>query len=156
MVDGEGGSRPVSRVLVGLFVRRQLHWRRQQRRRRRRRRRQYRWPGSGVPDACVGLQCQQNLHCAGGGKTRLLGTVYTPKGDLPLPNVKVFVPNAPLDDFPAALTCDRCDSGVSGSPVTSTLTAVDGTFVLDNLPSGATSPSWCRTAAGAWPTPSRR
>src|SRR5262245_30728599 len=96
--------------------------------------------GNGVPDACIGLQCQQNLHCPGGAKTRLLGTVFTPKGDLPLPNVKVFVPNAPLEDFPTDLTCDRCDAEVSGAPVASTLTGTDGTFALDNLPSGTNVP----------------
>jgi hypothetical protein len=98
--------------------------------------------GGDTPDACVGLQCQQNLNCPGGPsvKTRLTGTVYMPNGTLPLPNIKVFVPNGPLAAFPTELTCDRCDQDVSGEPVTKTVTGIDGSFTLEDVPAGTDIP----------------
>src|SRR5262249_45902887 len=51
-----------------------------------------------------------------------------------------FVPNAPLAPFPTDLTCDRCDNEISGSPVVSATTAIDGTFALYDVPSGSNIP----------------
>lgn len=93
-----------------------------------------------MADACVNLQCRVNKACPAGGKTRLMGTVFTPKGDLPLPNIRVFVPNGALTPFPTELTCDRCDGNLSGSPVVRTETNSEGKFTLENVPSGSNVP----------------
>src|SRR5262245_38784821 len=65
---------------------------------------------------CVRLACQQRP-CPGAPKTSVSGTVTTPKGDLPLYNVIVYVPNAKLSDIPTGASCDRCDTPLSGDPL---------------------------------------
>ena len=51
---------------------------------------------------CTGL-CQQQVSCPAGKTTSLSGTVYAPNGTDPLPNVTVYIPNAPVDAFPAGV-----------------------------------------------------
>src|SRR5262245_25519933 len=69
-------------------------------------------------DACTNnLKCQV-VDCGAGKSTTVSGTVYDPKGRVPLYNVIVYVPNAPLLQFPAGVTCDTCGALVSGNPVT--------------------------------------
>src|SRR5688572_21724951 len=72
---------------------------------------------------CVGLECAQ-VDCTKKGlpDTTLTGTVYAPNGTLPLYNVTVYVPNAPVLDLPTGLSCDRCDNVLSGSPLVKTTT----------------------------------
>jgi hypothetical protein len=98
-----------------------------------------------LPDAsvetappCTGLKCQQ-VTCSS-GKTTLSGTVFAPNGTLPLYNVIVYVPNAPLDPIPSGATCDSCGAQVSGSPIVTTLTDAQGKFVLENVPVGNNIP----------------
>jgi hypothetical protein len=91
------------------------------------------------PDCEGNLRCQIAT-CPSGGKTRITGTVYAPNGTLPLYNATVYIPTAPVDPFPAGVTCDRCDGHVSGNPIAVTLTGADGGFVLDNVPSGENIP----------------
>jgi hypothetical protein len=88
---------------------------------------------------CVGLACQQ-VTCPGGGTTSLSGTVYTPAGDLPLPNVIVFVPNAPLAPITEGVSCDTCDAQLSGSPLVLTRTDATGRFTLTHVPVGDAIP----------------
>ena len=83
---------------------------------------------------CTGLKCQQET-CSS-GKTTVSGTVYAPNGTLPLYNVIVYVPNAPLDPIPSGATCDACGAQVSGSPIVTALTDAKGKFVLENVPVG--------------------
>jgi hypothetical protein len=69
--------------------------------------------------------------------TTLTGTVVTgtlPQFGvpLPIPNVTVYIPSAPLDAIGDGVWCG-CTK-VSGSPVAVTTTAVDGTFTLSNIP----------------------
>src|SRR6185436_16240450 len=85
--------------------------------------------------ACTGLQCRIEV-CDGGAKTTLSGTVYDPAGLVPLYDVLLYVPNAPLDPLSTGPSCDRCDSPVSGQPVTATLSDANGQFKLRNVPSG--------------------
>jgi hypothetical protein len=103
-------------------------------------------PGSGP---CLNLQCQQTTclygacsqqRCPAGQKTTLRGKVFDPAGRVPLYNVLVYVPNAPLDPIPVGPTCDRCDTPTSGKPIASALTDTRGEFLLDNVPVGENIP----------------
>jgi hypothetical protein len=87
---------------------------------------------------CVGLECQVPK-CEGAPKTTITGKVYDPAGKVPLYNVLVYVPNAPVLPFTDGATCDRCDASVV-NPVTSAVTDETGTFVLQDAPAGANVP----------------
>jgi len=63
------------------------------------------------------------------------GFVTAPNGTLPLYNAIVYVPQEPLAPLTEGTTCDRCGS-VSGKPLVSAITDVDGKFVLKNVPIG--------------------
>src|SRR5262249_49350022 len=85
---------------------------------------------------CVNLECRQ-LRCSDPNvTTTVTGTVYDPRGRTPLYNAIVYVPNAPLAALVRGATCERCGTLASGSPIATTLTAADGTFVLSNVPVG--------------------
>jgi|GEM_PF-1076900 len=84
---------------------------------------------------CVGLQCNQD--CA---STSLVGTILDPAQVNPIPNAMVYVPNSALLDFSEGVGCDTCESIVSGSPITSTLTKSDGSFELGNVPADVAFP----------------
>jgi len=101
-------------------------------------------PGALMPDAsggagCVNLQCKQ-VSCSDGKKTTVSGFVLDPGGQHALYNVIVYVPNAPVTPFASTVSCDRCGALTSGSPVVSTLTKPDGTFILENVPVGRDIP----------------
>jgi hypothetical protein len=53
---------------------------------------------------------------------------------LPLYNVTVYVPNATIAPFDAALTCDQCGDELSGRPLVRTTTDTMGRFVLTDVP----------------------
>jgi hypothetical protein len=99
--------------------------------------------GNAVP--CTGL-CPSQVACDGGTPTTLTGTVlagasaWTGLPPDPVPNVLVYVPNAPLQPFTAGVSCRQCGADVSGSPLVSTYTSFDGTFTLANVPVGANIP----------------
>lgn len=96
--------------------------------------------GTGGPQTgCSGLQCQI-ASCEGGLTTQVSGTVYAPSGTLPLYNVMVYVPNEQLAPLTEGASCNRCDASVSGSPVASAISGVDGKFTLDNVPVGQNIP----------------
>ena len=96
---------------------------------------------SSVKDAatgCINLQCRQ-VACDG-PPTSLGGTVYAPNGTLPLYNVIVYVPNAPLEPFKPGISCDRCGVVASGHPVVSAVSDAQGHFTLNNVPAGKDIP----------------
>jgi hypothetical protein len=92
-----------------------------------------------VPGACVNLQCRQQA-CPAGGTTSLSGTVYAPNGTLPLYNVAVYVPNAPLDPLIQGSSCERCGTLASGRPIASALSDSEGKFKIVNVPVGRDVP----------------
>jgi len=98
---------------------------------------------------CQGLECQQ-VTCAPGLTTRLSGTIVapTPIDPDPLPNITVYVPNAPVEAFGEGVACTTCASPLSGAPLIRTTTGVDGTFTLDNVPVGTAIPIVIQT--GRW------
>jgi hypothetical protein len=98
---------------------------------------------------CTNLQCQQTTckvgnctvpPCAGGGHTTVSGTVYDPAGKVPLYNVIVYVPNAPLGDFTDGASCDRCDTTTTGNPIVKATTDAAGNFTLADVPVGSDIP----------------
>ncbi len=102
--------------------------------------------GNSVP--CNGL-CKQQVTCDGGGTTTLKGKVvagtlpkYLPNNAVPdpVPNVLVYVPNAPVLAFSKGVQCSQCGADVSGSPLVQATTDVDGTFTLTNVPVGNNIP----------------
>ena len=96
---------------------------------------------------CQGLECDV-ADCPSGQSTTLTGTVTIPSGQLPLPNVTVFVPNASLDPLPTGVSCARCDEVISGDPVVQTTTDARGEFTLEDVPSGQNIPVVMQT--GKW------
>jgi hypothetical protein len=107
--------------------------------------------GGGIPGVCghtcTGL-CNQPK-CDGGGVTTITGKViagtlpvYLAAGGSPdpVPNVLVYIPNAPLQPFTQGAQCSPCGADVTGSPLVSTTTAFDGTFTLTNVPYGPKVP----------------
>jgi hypothetical protein len=93
--------------------------------------------GGGV---CTGIACGV-AQCDGGQTTTVRGTVYDPAGKVPLYNVVVYVPNAPLEPLASnGATCDQCGGTISGSPIVTALTDAAGSFVLKNVPVGSNVP----------------
>ena len=93
-----------------------------------------------MPPPCQNLECDQVVCDDPNVTTTLTGTVYDPSATLPLYNVQVYVPNAPVGPLVDDLTCDQCDAELSGSPLVSAITDTEGRFVLENVPVGANIP----------------
>ncbi len=93
---------------------------------------------SGGDKPCTNL-CKQQVACPGGGTTSLSGTVFDPAGKVPLYDVIVYVPNAPVAPIKHGASCDRCGD-VSGDPLVSAITDEAGKFTLKNVPVGANIP----------------
>ncbi|HEY4157464.1 MAG TPA: carboxypeptidase regulatory-like domain-containing protein, partial [Polyangiaceae bacterium] len=94
-------------------------------------------PSSGP---CTNLQCQQVVCGDGGPLTSVSGTVFDPAGKVPLYNVVVYVPNAPLEPLPDGASCQTCDGDFSGHPIAVALTDSHGNFKVDDVPVGDNIP----------------
>jgi hypothetical protein len=88
---------------------------------------------------CIGLQCAQ-VQCPGDGTTSVSGTVYAPNGTLPLYDVTVYVPNAPVGPLADGVQCDRCGGALSGEPLVKTVTDENGRFTLEDMPAALDVP----------------
>jgi hypothetical protein len=88
---------------------------------------------AGDGKTCTGL-CLKQVNCGSAPTTSISGTVYDPADQVPLYNVAVYVPNAPLSPITHGATCDQCGSTLSGDPLVATLTDTAGHFKLDNVP----------------------
>ena len=95
--------------------------------------------GAACAQTCTGL-CLQQIKCPGNGTTSVNGVVYAPNGTDPLPNVTVYVPNAPVEAFTLGVSCPISGSPPSGSPLVGTITDVNGKFSLVDMPVGANIP----------------
>jgi len=95
-------------------------------------------PG-GPATTCQRLQCQIPT-CTGTATTSISGTIYDPAGRTPLYNVVVYVPNAPLDPVPIGASCDKCSVKLTGQPIATALSGMDGKFKLTGVPAGANIP----------------
>ncbi len=84
---------------------------------------------------CKGLACKR-VACGPGLITSVSGVVYAPNGKLPVYDVIVYVPNAPLDPAPKGAACDRCGATPSGEPLVTALSDAKGRFRLDDVPVG--------------------
>jgi hypothetical protein len=94
----------------------------------------------GIPSSCTGL-CLQQVTCSNPAvTTTVTGTVYAPNEIDPLPNALVYVPNGAVQPFTPGVSCDNCGAPASGSPLVSTVSAIDGTFTLSNVPVGSNIP----------------
>ena len=98
--------------------------------------------------SCTTGLCLQQVACPNGGTTTLTGTVYAPNGVDPLPDILVYVPNAPVDAFTPGVSCPVVGQPPSGSPVAGATTNFDGTFSIPNMPVGANIPLVIQT--GRW------
>ena len=116
--------------------------------------------GAGVPNQCgappcTGPLCGQQMDCTGMTPTTITGKVTAPghtdtiTWGMPDPiyGALVYVPNGTVGPpsygvtaFTPGVSCDSCSSLVSGSPIVSATTSVDGSFVLTNPPCGTDIP----------------
>ena len=101
--------------------------------------------GSDAGRPCTNLCLQQNA-CDGGTRTSVTGTVFAPTDPAlfgaadPLSGAFVYVPNAAVQPFDAGVVCAKCSASVTGDPLVSTTSAVNGTFTLNDVPCGTNIP----------------
>ncbi len=90
---------------------------------------------------CTGL-CLRRATCTGGVTTTISGTVVSPAlvSPDPLYDAVVYIPNAAVQPFSHGVSCDRCGTPASGSPLVSAITGPDGRFTLTDVPVGANIP----------------
>ncbi len=95
--------------------------------------------GRAQTTSCTGL-CLQQTMCTGNATTSISGKVFAPNGTDPLPNVTVYIPNDTVQPFTPGVSCPTVGAPPSGSPLVGAITAVDGSFTLNNAPVGTNIP----------------
>jgi hypothetical protein len=95
----------------------------------------------GANSQCVNTIC--GTTCGGGSDagvdggsgchTYVTGTVYDPGANVPLPGIAIYQPSVALTPFVPGVACDTCTSLLPAAAdiVSSTASAVDGTFALE-------------------------
>jgi hypothetical protein len=115
--------------------------------------------GAGVANTCAASTCTglcgQQMACTGLPKTTIRGTVTAPGhtntalwgNPDPIYGALVYVPNGAMGAptygvtaFTPGVSCESCSSLVTGSPLVSVTTGVDGTFTLNDAPCGTNIP----------------
>ena len=95
---------------------------------------------------CTNLCLRQATTCPAGTTTVVTGTVVAPTPMRfgppdPIYNAIVYVPNAQVEPFRAGIACDACSGAqASGAPLVHAITGPDGTFRLENVPTGDNVP----------------
>ena len=112
----------------------------------------------GIPATCTGLCLQQQVACGPDGgvlpdgatpvTTTVTGTVYAPNGVDPLPNVLVYIPNAPVQPFTPGVACEHVLGGRLRLAARQRRDRHDGNFTLQNVPVGTNIPLVIQT--GRW------
>ena len=98
-------------------------------------------PGGNSKVPCTTGLCTLQVTCSNGADTTVSGVVYDPAGKVPLYNVAVYVPNAPVAAIQTGASCDRCDDRLySGSPITGAQTDAAGRFKVPHMPAGKDIP----------------
>ena len=98
----------------------------------------------GDASACSGFCTQQSQSCP--TTTTVSGTVLAPNGSLPIPNAVVYVPNGStkspygVTPFVDGVANNGCACDISGNPLVSAVSGVDGSFTLSNVPVGSNIP----------------
>ena len=96
---------------------------------------------AGVP-CPAGLRC--NVSCPGGGTTSVTGQVYDPARKNHLYNIAVYVPASPLQPLPRGVPTGAdacsCEALYKSGALTGTVTGIDGSFTLTNVPAGSSVP----------------
>ncbi len=103
----------------------------------------------GVPNVCSGSASPIDggvvSSCSGGAKTSISGTVLAPTNSAlgygnpdPIYNAEVYIPSGSIDAITTGATCDQCTTPQAA--YVSTTTAIDGTFTLNDPPSGSNIP----------------
>ncbi len=90
------------------------------------------------PTGCTTALCMQQVACDGSATTTVMGTVLAPNGGDPIYNATVYVPNGTVEPFTTGVVCG-CDP-LTGDPLVQTTSALNGTFVLTNVPCGTNIP----------------
>lgn len=84
---------------------------------------------------CVGLGCKIAECPPTGSDTIVYGKVTAPNGQDPIREAIVYVPaSGTPEEFPSDVSCEVCNSPIGGTPVTQTVTGIDGTFELRHVP----------------------
>ena len=97
-------------------------------------------PGLGGPCDDGGWACAIDKCEGQASKTTVRATIYDPKGEVPLYNVAVYVPNQSLAEITTGAVCETCATPVSGQPIASALTNSAGEFVMEDVPVGVDVP----------------
>ena len=87
---------------------------------------------------CVNLECQRPT-CSG-PLTSITGKVFDPKGEVPLYNVVVYIPNSETKPITHGAVCETCGSTAVNPVGEAVLTNTKGEFTIPNAPAGKDIP----------------